>query len=100
MIEEGARVVIGGVMDSERAAFAVKLGPSASYVHLDVTKPAEWTSAVQAATRIFGGLNVLVNNAGISTYGLIERISGSDWEKTIAINLTGVFNGIKAVIPA
>jgi NAD(P)-dependent dehydrogenase (short-subunit alcohol dehydrogenase family) len=61
---------------------------------------AEWTNTVKAAIQTFGGLNVLVNNAGISTYGLIEHYSRSDWETTIGINLTGVFNGIKAVIPA
>lgn len=100
MVEEGAKVLIGDVMDKEGEALAVKIGPPASYVHLDVTKPAEWTSAVKAAIHTFGGLNVLVNNAGISTYGLIEHLTCSDWDKTLAINLTGVFNGIKAVIPA
>ncbi|WP_280155028.1 glucose 1-dehydrogenase [Piscinibacter sp. XHJ-5] len=100
MADEGAKVVIGDVLDEEGKALAAEIGPAARYVRLDVTKPAEWAGAVEAATRTFGKLNVLVNNAGISTYGLIEHFSHSDWEKTIAINLTGGFNGIKAAIPA
>ena len=43
---------------------------------------------------------MLVNNAGIATYGPIEEYGHADWEKTIQSNLTGVFNGIKAAIPA
>jgi 3alpha(or 20beta)-hydroxysteroid dehydrogenase len=100
MVDEGARVVIGDVLDQEGKALAAEIGPAARYVRLDVTKPADWVAAVDAATRTFGELNVLVNNAGISTYGLIEHYSHADWDKTIAINLTGAFNGIKAAIPA
>jgi 3alpha(or 20beta)-hydroxysteroid dehydrogenase len=100
MADEGAKVVIGDVLDEEGNTFAAKIGLAARYVHLDVTKPGEWASAVEAAIQAFGKLDVLVNNAGISTYGLIEHYSHADWERIIAINLTGVFNGIKAAIPA
>jgi len=99
MADEGAEVIIGDVLDNEGEALAAKMGLAARYVHLDVTKPAEWTRSVDAAIETFGKLNILVNNAGISTYGLIEHYSHDDWEKTIAIDLTGVFNGIKAAIP-
>jgi 3alpha(or 20beta)-hydroxysteroid dehydrogenase len=100
MVEEGARVVIADVLDAEGAVLAARLGPAAAYMRLDVTRPPEWQIAVAAAVARFGGLDVLVNNAGVSTYGLIESYSDADWEKTIAVNLTGVFNGIKAAIPA
>ena len=50
--------------------------------------------------RVYGALHVLVNNAGISNYGPIDQYSRADWDRIIAINLTGVFNGIKAAIPA
>ncbi|MEX3950700.1 SDR family NAD(P)-dependent oxidoreductase [Paraburkholderia sp. EG287B] len=55
---------------------------------------------VQHAVHAFGKLNVLVNDAGISTYGLIEHLDDHDWEKTLAVNLSGVFQGIRATIPA
>jgi len=100
LVDEGAKVVIADVLDNEGDALATSIGPAASYVHLDVTKPAEWEDAVEHATRTFGELSVLVNNAGISTYGLIEQLGHADWEKTLAVNLTGVFNGIKAATPA
>jgi 3alpha(or 20beta)-hydroxysteroid dehydrogenase len=100
MIAEGAKVVIGDLLDKEGQALANELGSSATYVHLDVTKPEDWDAAVAAAVRTFGKLNVLVNNAGIANFGPIDEYTHADWHKIIAINLTGVFNGIKAAVPA
>lgn len=100
MIAEGAKVVIGDLLDQEGQALAEELGPSVAYVHLDVTKPAEWDEAVATAVRNYGKLNVLVNNAGIANFGPIDEYSHADWDKIIAINLTGAFNGIKSAVPA
>lgn len=100
MIAEGAKVVIGDVLDKEGHALAKEVGPSLTYQHLDVTKPADWDAAVATAVKTYGKLDVLVNNAGIANFGSIETYSHADWDKIIAINLTGVFNGIKAAIPA
>lgn len=99
MIAEGAKVVIGDLLDKEGEALAHELGPDATYVHLDVTKPKDWDDAVSKAVRTYGKLDVLVNNAGIANFGPIEEYSHADWDKIIAINLTGVFNGIKAAVP-
>jgi 3alpha(or 20beta)-hydroxysteroid dehydrogenase len=52
MAEEGAKVVIGDVLDKEGEALATKIGPAARYIHLDVTKPAGWTSTSRAASDI------------------------------------------------
>jgi 3alpha(or 20beta)-hydroxysteroid dehydrogenase len=100
LVAEGAKVVIADVLDQDGAALAARMAPAATYVHLDVTKPADWDQAVSAVIQAFGGLHVLVNNAGIETYGMLLDYSHSAWEKTVAVNLTGVFNGIKAVIPS
>jgi 3alpha(or 20beta)-hydroxysteroid dehydrogenase len=100
MVAHGAKVVIGDVLDRDGEALAKEIGASAKYVHLDVTKPDDWQAAVAMAAKIYGKLNVVVNNAGISNYAPIEQYSNADWDKIIAINLTGVFNGIKAAIPA
>jgi len=100
MAGEGAQIVIGDVLDREGSALAARIGAAAHYVHLDVTRPADWASAVESATQAFGALNVLVNNTGVSIYGPIEQYGQSDWEKTMAINLSGAFHGIKAAVPA
>lgn len=97
---EGAQLVITDVLDEEGMATAERLGSGAVYVHLDVTSPQEWETAVKASIEAFGGLNVLVNNAGIVNFASIEDYSLDQWNAVIAINLTGTFNGIKAAIPA
>ncbi|HEY8700192.1 MAG TPA: glucose 1-dehydrogenase [Arthrobacter sp.] len=97
---EGARVVIGDVLDEDGKETAERIGSGAVYVHLDVTRPQDWESAVNAAVETFGGLNILVNNAGIVNFASIEDYTLEQWNAVIAVNLTGTFNGIKAAIPA
>lgn len=100
MVAEGAKVVLGDLLDADGEATAASLGSSAAYVHLDVTSREDWAAAVAAATSKFGRLDILVNNAGIANFGPIEEYTYQQWDTIIAINLTGVFNGIKAAIPA
>jgi 3alpha(or 20beta)-hydroxysteroid dehydrogenase len=100
MVAEGAKVVIGDLLDHEGQALANEIGSAATYVHLDVTKPDDWDRAVANAVKVYGKLNVLVNNAGIAGYAPIDQYRRADWDKIIAINLTGVFNGIQAAISA
>ena len=100
LVDEGARVVIGDLLDEAGEATAAELGDNARYVHLDVTKPEDWDAAVATAVAEFGGLDILVNNAGIVNFAPIEEYTLEQWNLIIAINLTGTFNGIKAAIPA
>jgi 3alpha(or 20beta)-hydroxysteroid dehydrogenase len=100
LVAEGAKVVIGDILDEEGEATAARLGDSVRFVHLDVTKPEDWDTAVSAAVDGFGGLDILVNNAGIANFAPIEDYTLDQWNLIIAINLTGTFNGIKAGIPA
>lgn len=95
-IEEGARVVVGDVLDDSGSALAAELGESARYVHLDVTSYADWENAVRTTVEQFGRLDILINNAGIVNYAPIDEFPLDAWDKIIAINLTGVFYGIKA----
>lgn len=97
---EGARVVIGDVLDEEGQETAERIGSGALYVHLDVTNPQDWQNAVGTAVEAFGGLNILVNNAGIVDFAPIEECTAEQWDHVIAVNLTGTFHGIKAAIPA
>lgn len=100
LVAEGARVVIGDILDEDGRKTAEALGDSARYVHLDVTRPEDWEAAVRTAVEEFGGLDVLVNNAGIANFGHIEDFTLDQWNAIVNINLTGVFLGIKAAIPA
>ncbi|MEU6419634.1 glucose 1-dehydrogenase [Streptomyces spiralis] len=99
-VAEGAQVVIADLADEEGAALAKDLGDSGHFVHLDVTDPAQWDTAVAETIERFGRLNVLVNNAGIFTTGLLEEYSLQTWDKTIAVNLTSAFLGLKAAVSA
>ena len=67
--------------------------------HLEVTSSADWAAAMAALNSSWGGLDVLVNCAGISPRGTVETTSDALWEKTLGINLKGPWLGIKAAIP-
>ena len=97
-VEEGARVVIGDVLDADGGALAKELGDSARYIHLDVRDYAAWERAVAFASEAFEGLDILVNNASVIHFAPIEEASLETWNNVMAINLTGTFNGIKAAI--
>ncbi|GAA4728317.1 SDR family oxidoreductase [Isoptericola chiayiensis] len=98
---EGANVVIGGI-DAERGdALVDELGDRARFAHLDVTDESSWSAAVTTAERAFGGLSVLVNNAGVQNPpALIEHTDQATWSRILDVNLTGAFLGIKAAVPA
>lgn len=98
MVAQGAQVVIADILDADGEKLAKELGAACTYVHLDVTDRAQWDAAVATAVKTYGKLNVLVNNAGIANFGPIEQFSFEQWDTVIAINLTGVFNGIKAAV--
>lgn len=100
LVEEGASVVIADLLDEEGAALAEELGPQATFVHLDVTAPDEWDRAVAYATTTFGSLDILVNNAGIANGAALTEFTDEMWSKIIAINLSGVFYGMRAAVPA
>ena len=100
LVAEGAKVVLGDLLDDEGAALAKELGDAARYIHLNVTSYADWEAALSLAVSDFGGLDVLINNAGIANFGSIEDYSLEDWDAIIGVNLTGVFYGTKAVIEA
>lgn len=65
----------------------------------DVTIEAEWLQALAEAERQFGGLHVLVNNAGIGTPGSVESTTIEDWRRVHAIDLDGVFLGCRHALP-
>ena len=98
LVREGAKVVIGDILDDEGTALADELGEAARYVHLDVTSADEWAAAVETALSSFGKLNVLVNNAGIVQLGPLKTLDVARWQQVLDVNLTGPMLGTKSVI--
>ena len=97
---EGARVLLGDVLDAEGKALAAELGSRALYTHLDVTDESAWRNAVELAENRFGPVHVLVNNAGIVRVAPLEQTSLDDYMEVIRVNQVGVFLGMRSVIPS
>ncbi len=98
-VAEGARVVFGDVLDDKGACVADGLGRQACrYVHHDVTSEADWSAAVATATEAFGGLDVLVNNAGVLQFASIAEMPLADFRRILEVNAVGCWLGMKAVI--
>jgi 3alpha(or 20beta)-hydroxysteroid dehydrogenase len=99
LLAEGARVVIADLLDEPGEALAKELGANALYVHLDVTSEQSWSDAITAAANAFGPVSILVNNAGIAHGAPLEQYTLEMWNSIIAVNQTGVFLGMRAVVP-
>jgi 3alpha(or 20beta)-hydroxysteroid dehydrogenase len=99
LVEYGARVVIGDVLDELGKALAKELGDAAVFLHMDVTKKADWVSAVELSQTL-GTLNVLVNNAAIIFQKTIMDTTEEDFMKIVTINQLGVFLGMQSVFEA
>jgi 3alpha(or 20beta)-hydroxysteroid dehydrogenase len=97
---EGARVVLGDVLDEAGERVAEELGKAARYVHLDVRREDDWAAAVELAVASFGRLDGLVNNAGILRFNLLADTSAREYLDVVEVNQLGVFLGMRAVIPA
>jgi NAD(P)-dependent dehydrogenase (short-subunit alcohol dehydrogenase family) len=103
MAQAGAKIVIGDVLDErgrETVAAIKAAGGQADYIHLDVTKEADWAAAVNLAVNNYGKLDILVNNAGVFIGKGIEDISMAEWQRLIDVNMTGVFLGTRLAAPA
>jgi 3alpha(or 20beta)-hydroxysteroid dehydrogenase len=100
LVEAGAKVVATDVLDDLGRELADELGDAVVYHRLDVTDAAQWAQVVEASESTFGPIGVLVNNAGIVSFGSIEEMEPSEWQRTIDINLTGVWLGMHTVLPS
>ena len=100
MVEAGAKVAIGDMLDERARDTARRLGEAALYVHLDVTSEADWQAAIDAVRGRWGRLDILVNNAGLFLGKDIETATLEEWHRLSAVNLTGVFLGTKLALSA
>lgn len=99
---EGAAVVIADLKDEQGKKVASDIeraGGRAYFLHLDVTQEADWKQAVSAVIDRSGRLDILVNNAGISKRMPLEEFPVEVWDQMMAVNVRGVFLGMKTAIP-
>jgi 3alpha(or 20beta)-hydroxysteroid dehydrogenase len=103
LCDAGAAVVIGDMLAEVGEAKAAELraaGHRATFVTLDVRQAADWAAAVERAGAEYGGLDILLNNAGISISKTIEDATEADFRHIFDINVMGVFLGMQTAIPA
>src|SRR3546814_14822011 len=84
--QEGARVLLTDISD-EGAAVARDIGGDAQFLHQDVANEARWAEVVGHAEQNWGRLDVLVNNASISMFGLVTDLSYAQWRRCIEVDL-------------
>ena len=97
MAEEGATVAVIDLHGDAAAEVAKEIGGSAHVA--DVTDPARLTAAVDAAAEAMEGITLLFNNAGIGNQSSLHRWDPEEWNRLVAVNLTGVYLGFRAAVP-
>src|SRR5580704_7770058 len=97
-VAEGARVVIGDLDPDATAAATERLGGDDVAVALrcDVTRAADVDSLVSTAVERFGGLDVMVNNAGITRDATMRNMTEEQFDQVIAVHLKGTWNGLRS----
>lgn len=101
-VSEGARVILADRRTDEGEVLAAELNDvregAARFTSLDISDEAGWANAVESARETYGGLDVLVNNAGMIRVMSLEETDLATFQKVINTNLVGAFLGIKAVM--
>ena len=103
LARNGARVAVCDILDGEGAATVATIeagGGEAVYLHLDVGDAEGWARTVDEVRQTFGGLHILVNNAGVLNRAGIVDTSVEEWERVLRTNLGGQFLGMRASAPA
>jgi 3-hydroxybutyrate dehydrogenase len=101
---EGASIMLNGFGNAEeieglRAEIAASHGVKVAYSNADIGKADQIDAMVAEAAKTLGSVDILVNNAGIQFVANVEDFPNERWDQIIAINMSGVFHGMKAAIP-
>jgi 3-hydroxybutyrate dehydrogenase len=104
LAKAGADITLNGFGDAAqiealRSEIAASYGVKVGYSGADVSKPEQIAAMVREAIKTFGSVDILVNNAGVQFTANVEDFPNERWDQIIAINLSGVFHGMKAAIP-
>ncbi len=100
----GADIMLNGFgsaaqIEALRSEMAASRGVKVGYCGADISKPEQIAGMVGEATKTLGSVDILVNNAGVQFTAPVEDFPDERWDQIIAINLSGVFHGMKAAIP-
>jgi NAD(P)-dependent dehydrogenase (short-subunit alcohol dehydrogenase family) len=96
---DGARVAIVDLDDDAAHALAAQLGDGHVAIAADVAEPGAVGAAIDRAAAAFGRLTILVNNAGVGSAKPLDRYTDGEFARLVAVNLTGVWHGIRAAVP-
>lgn len=99
LVVDGYRVVIGDIDEIGGSAEAERLcgiGGLVTFRRLDVTDEADVETVVRGVAAEFGSLDLMVNNAGVTTHARIEDLSLDEWRRVLSVDLEGVFLGLRA----
>src|SRR5206468_3395814 len=99
MAEHGASVCVADVSAESAASCATALGDDARGLLMDVTDRKQVDAAIDAIIRERDRIDILVNNAGVVSIGPFDAPSNEEWDRMVAVNLTGIFNCVQAVAP-
>lgn len=99
LVAEGARVMLADILADDGAARAAELGANAAFVRCDVARRDDIAAAVEATVARWGGLDGLINNAGIAPRGDILSESPEQLDRVLDINLKSAFHGIQLAAP-
>jgi NAD(P)-dependent dehydrogenase (short-subunit alcohol dehydrogenase family) len=97
---EGAKIVVADINEAGGRHTVEEIGGRARFVRLDVAAEPSWEHAVAEVLGAFGRLDILVNCAGIGFTGSVEDTTLADWNRIVAVNLTGTFLGCKHAVRA
>jgi len=97
--DEGAKVIIADIQESEGRALAAEIGAAAAFARLDITVEDDWIKAIAMARDQFGGVDVLVNNAGYGYRAAVEEGDDADVRTLFETHFFGTVAMIKAVLP-
>lgn len=99
-VSEGAKVVFTDLNEEAGRILEKEMGHNARFIKHDVTDAEGWDKVIEETEKIFGPVNILVNNAGIAMNKSILEITEQEYRKIVDINQVSVFLGIKAVAPS
>lgn len=99
LLARGARVAIAGTRDDTVAHAAQELGPEVLAMRADVRQYEDAERLMSATVERFGGLDILINGAGVGAFVPVSDMSLDEWRRVLDTNLTGVFHCCKAALP-
>lgn len=99
VVAEGGYLLMSDIAAEAGERLAAELGERALFVRHDIAQEADWASAVERACAEFGGIDVLVNNAGILSKGAIQSESVETLRRVLDVNVVGTWLGIRSVAP-